>query len=252
MVTVTINNKDYKVYSEWPDMVNREAIEVYKLISKAPEKLMELYKCKTDEEIEAVELDNEDLVKKFPKFYGECLSVCSDIPEGVIKKTLSGDRVAIYKQYLEPLVLGLMFLPRDVKAIESFTLENVTYELPKSKDALGEEKVGAYMQALEFTEAADLEYFARELDGGKYEYAANIISVLCRPKGEEYDEDTSLARVKMFNELPMDIVFGVFFSLISSMSISIRDTALSSLPRGSELKKRLQRLVSATSGGVVV
>ena len=266
MVGVTINGNEYSIFNEWEDITINKSIEIYKLISVMPPKLRELYECATQDDLDKVELDDDDMIRRFPTFYGQVLEVCGDIPNDVIKHTSSSDRRITYKTYLESMVIGLMYLPQNLRPVTEFefnkielvddvwtkTDEIITYYLPKSKDVLGHEKIGAYMTALEFTESSDLEFFSKGLEGGKYEYSANIISVLARPLGEDYNEDISLGRAEFFKELKMDVCLGVFFSLITSLSTSMSDMVISSLPQESELRKPLIQLISSVTDGMVV
>ena len=92
----------------------------------------------------------------------------------------------------------------------------------------------AFNTVFEFSEAADLELFSKDLAGGKHERAANIISILCRPKDksgkiEKYDEDVSLKRAESFKSLNMDIVWEVFFCLAEQSSMRIQYSTLKRL-----------------------
>lgn len=229
MILVGIEGQQYGIKSELKDLTILDAIEVHKSVKNAPSNLQALYNATTQEALDAVEITDEDLYKHFPKWFGEAIELCSDIPKEVIGRIRSKDRIDIFKGYIEPIVADIIHLPEGINPITEFdwyevvdgraTDKKITYKLPKSKDVLGEERIGAYMSALEFSESSDLEYFSKGLEGGRYEFAANIIAILCRPEGEVYDEDTSLARAEVFKGLPLDIVHGVFFSLIDSIRI---------------------------------
>lgn len=246
MIEVRIDNKEYSIKDSFSDYSLSDAISVHKVIADAPENLIALYNAPSQEEIDKIELTDEDVYKLFPRFYGQVIEACSDIGEGVIEGILAEERRIIYKGYLEKIVAGLIHLPEAIDEIESFEFGGETYYLPQSKDVLGDERIGAYMSAIEFTESSDLEYYSKGLEGGKYEYAANIIAVLCRPKGEKYSEDVSLERAKVFVDLPLDVVHSVFFSLISSMqrySLTML-TSLQAEVLGQRSPERAQTLIS--------
>jgi len=252
MTNVTINGESYAIKSDWCDFTIADAKKLYRVInSLMPEKLSEFYNAKTQKEREAVKGSTDDYVKNFPEFYGKMICELSDIPEDIMEMCLAGERLHIYKQLVEHIVEGLLLIPRDVPPIEGFVRNEVVYSLPLSEEEPGNLKIGAYMTAIEFTEAADLQRFSSELDGGMYERASEVIAILCRPEGEKYDEDVSRERAKEFEDLTMDICYGVFFSLITSMNTYIQDTVISSLPLGSSLREQVERLISISSGGVV-
>ena len=223
---IRINDTEYSLKNEFKDFTLREGKELHTIIFNAPESLKQLYNATTEKELEAIKLTDEDTIKLFPNFYGEVLAYCANIPDEVMDSIMSTERIEIYKGYLEELVMGMIQLPKEIESITEFEWKGETYHLPQADTVLGTERLGAGMAALEYTEETDVRLFVAGLEGGRYENAANVISILARPKGEKYDEKKSLARVEMFMELPLDIVHSVFFSLIDSM----RKYSLAMLP----------------------
>lgn len=284
MLHLTIAGADYLSREKWSEIKLREAAELAVLLHKEmPAKLRELYalyakrKSETDEEtnkeIEALQASftDEELIKTFPAFYGSVMAKLTDIPEDVISKVTSGHRAAFFNKYCFPFVFGLLHHPTnyEYKRIPWFEFGKQRYYLPEYKQYPGEERPMVDRTAIEFTEAADLELFSKELEGGKFERAANIIAILCRPKvidpalknlepekhmkkliamkgkGKEqylmlepYDEQTCLKRAEEFAELTMDIVWEVFFCCMELSILSIQNTAISFLRQEAQ---RLQR-----------
>ena len=91
---------------------------------------------------------------------------------------------------------------------------------PSSKTVLGVSIPFYNESALAFAESADMELFAEDMAGGRYKWATNIISILCRPEGEKYNEQRSLERAEKMGELTMDIFWDVFFCSIKCFNIS--------------------------------
>lgn len=280
MLHLTIAGSDYVCRESWQEIKLCEAVELTMLINKEiPAKLRDLYalyakrKSETDEEtskeIESLQASftDEELIKTFPAFYGSVMAKLTNIPEDVISKITSGHRAAFFNQYCFPFVFGLLHQPTNYehKRIPWFEFGKQRYYLPEYKQYPGEERPMADRTAIEFTEAADLELFSKELEGGKFERAANIISILCRPKVpvlsnktfndligegmevqaaikklkslkkedylqlEPYDEQTCLKRAEEFAELTMDIVWEVFFCCMELSILSIQNIAISFL-----------------------
>lgn len=277
MTELTIAGTDYSCFDQWGEMPLSKATELATLCNKEmPFPLKNLYtvyaksKGAEDEETKkdiaefAKDVTDEDTIKNFPVFYGKIIKCLSDIPNEIINKIDAGNRVAFYQQYCFKFVFGVLHFPFDfvAKGITEFTHHDITYYCPKSKTVLGEVKPFADRTAIEFAEAADLELFSNKLDGGKFECAANIIAVLCRPmveismskakekyngqtikqirkhtkedylKLEPYNEDTCLKRAETFHDLPMNIVWEVFFCLVQQSILLNQNIAISSLEAG--------------------
>ena len=209
MINISINDKQYKIPESWDEIDLAKGIELTKVCYNCPDKLKEIYK---GTEIEPTDTDYK---KTFPLFYGEVLACLTGLSSEDIGKILWQERTAVYSRYLAPFAVGVMFQPVDYEAknIESFKHDGETYYLPKSREVLGSERMMAFESALTFTEAADLEIYFSKMQKGKIEGMANIISILCRPEGEEYNEEKSLARAEGFMTLPMTVVWEVFFFL---------------------------------------
>jgi len=243
----------FHLVDSWDDFTLEKGIELSKICHNIPIKLKEIYDLltvkqttKTKELLEHKykKLTNKERIKTFPQFYGKVLACLSDIPQPTVNKCLWEFRHAVYTQYLENYVIGVMYAPCDIelKNIESFTHEGVEYFLPASRTKLGETIPMAEAETLEFTEAADLQLYSEDTEAGQLTYAANIVSILARPKGEEYDEETSLERAEQFLQLPMKTVLEVFFSSIEHFNIYYQSTLQSGireeLQRQGHLKNR--------------
>jgi hypothetical protein len=218
VVNVDINQKKYKVIESWSEMTIDQAVEIYKACDAIPDKLNDIYKALTDKEALATataEADDADCVKHFPKFYGKIITLVSDIPEDIVDRISWSERTAFFNQYVEKFVIGLLYHPYDFKAkgIKSFAHEEQVYFLPETKTVINDQRTFADATAIEFAESADLELHSRSMAGGKFEVAANIISILCRPEGEVYNEDVSLKRAESFRSLSMSVFYEVFFCL---------------------------------------
>ena len=283
MLHITIDGTDYTAFDSWKSMPLSKAVELSLLCTKEmPVGLSELYsvisKSKGDDAKKEIseqsnKTSDEDYIKNFPAFYGKVMKCLTDIPQDVIDKTSPGSRIEFYNVHLFKFVFGILHYPTDIEntGIESFVHNKITYHLPKSKTVLGEVRPMADRTAIEFAEAADLELFSKQLEGGRFERAANIISILCRPMIfrkdlqmyemagmksepkttkefkamvnkinkesviekqiviEPYNEDTCLKRADEFKDLPMDIVWQVFFCLMQQSVLLNQNISISFL-----------------------
>lgn len=185
------------------------------LADKQPEVLEELLASITDE----------DNSLNLPIFYGHLIKALSDIEQDILDRISPSQRTGIYEQFLVKLISELLYFPAyELKNIKSFTLDNVEYFLPITDEGIDRSIPMEDRTAIEFTETADLEVAAKGVAAGKYEYASTIISILCRPKVkgklEKYDQKTCVKRADIFLQLPMPIVFEVFFCFIKRLVTS--------------------------------
>jgi hypothetical protein len=104
---------------------------------------------------------------------------------------------------------ALEYLFGNLEANENFTgfeVKGVEYLMPSK-----------HMQEstlIEFAESAQFQEDLKELKAGNYIAILDIMSVLCRPKGEQYDEKNNAKRKKIFSSLSMDVAINVGFFLI--------------------------------------
>lgn len=213
MITITID-KQYKIPENWDEITLSKAIEIFTI--PLPEKLKEYYDLKLAQK-EIVGISQKDLIKTFPTYYGKVLE-CFGVPKNVVNKISPIDRSAFYNTYLMEFVLGLHYSPNyEIRKVGYIDYGERLY-MPDFKNVLGQEIPMGYATALEFAEMADLQIYAQDLAEGKYKVAANIASIMCRPKGEPYDEGVCLKRAGKMVDMKMSDVWEVFFCLIELLN----------------------------------
>lgn len=242
MIRVRVNRAEYLIPSHWHDLTIGQAARLSSL--EMPSGLAEVYReifnrgdQSEDEHRRKVlrleaEMEPEMRYKAIPKYYRDVVGVLSDIPGEILDKTDINSITHVYMTYFRRFVEGVNFTPDDFtpELIKSFDFEGETYYLPKSKKVFGEDVPMSDAMALEFTESADLMvHLARMSRERDFSRCANLVSILCRPDGEQYNEDTSLQRAERFKRLTMDVVWNVFFSLIVSSAILGQFTRISFL-----------------------
>lgn len=258
MLVLVIDSKEYKAFDNWNQMPLSIAVKLHSLLTESmPAALKAFYELKAvggedyKEAAEAWQLTvtDEDVIKLFPVFYGKAMAILTTVPEDIIDHIGRETRFLFYKKYCESFVFGILhYTEYKIENIKSFNHNGIELFLPETKEVMGKTKPFFDRSAIEFTESADLELFSKQMTGGKYEVAANIISILCRPKiktpenGSEYlepyNEETCLLRAKEFSELPMNIVFEVFFCLAQHLYLSQQITAICSLKEVVRLQRK--------------
>lgn len=153
----------------------------------------------------------------FPEFQGGCIKILSDISEESLNKMNALERLTIYRSFIEVPMMGLLNNPDfEPKGIESFVHNGVTYYLPKDADGYGVNvPMGADTTTIEFAESATLMMNSSNMKYNKMDNIALVIAILARPqkngKREAYDQAKAIQRANEFINLPMEIVWEVFF-----------------------------------------
>lgn len=286
MLVVEISGSEYCIDTTWEDLTLRKAIKVATLAKKMPEKLAEAYTKLVETEkvkeaadaVRAVDetLTNRERTKTLPRFYGDVLGACSNIPKKVLRTIPHEWRTGIYQQYQEPFVFGCHHYPKDFQALDiphfffdmgrvfdedgkeikkQYKRQLVKFFLPENVKGLAHSIPMGNEQAVVWTESADLEHFSKELEAGNLTHAANICSIIARPmdttgKIEEYDEKKSLERAAHFLDLPMSIVWEVFFCFIARSIMLEKRAHISLRVETSKVKGLRQRVASIGMGGM--
>ena len=233
MIILKINEVMYSIASDWTDVTVSQAASLLNL--KMPDSLKELYDIQMkpgdltpeqhDFKISQAEdaMSLVDQYKNIPRYFSRVIETLSNIPAGVLRRVDVNSIKALYHTYVRKFVEGVHYFPADYqyKDIGSFEFDGVKYLLPVDKKIFGQAVPMVDVTALEFSESADLMiYMARLSKDRDFSRVANMVSILCRPEGEQYDEGIALQRAEQFQNLTMDVCWNVFFSLITPLIIA--------------------------------
>jgi hypothetical protein len=232
MVLIKINGKDYRVADSWADITISQAAALLTL--SMPESLKSVYSAalnpggllgdmhtaRIQEAEQAISV--EDQYKNIPLYFSRVTETLSDIPVDVLRTVNVNSIKTLYHTYLKTFVEGMHFSPEatQFENIGKFTYNGTEYHLPTNKEIFGQKVPLVNISALEFAESSSLMISLVKMGEDKdFTQAANLISILCRPEGEPYNEDVCLQRAEQFKGLTMDICWSVFFSLITPLVI---------------------------------
>lgn len=238
MLYVEVHKQKGQLITEWSEMSLSQGISLYKVADKLPPKVKKMYGLLISEQTPEVQkeilelresITHKEARKKLPQIYGEIIKIMTTLPEVVVDRLTADERSQLYNKCLVRFVIGVLYLPYDYKVrfCEYIEHKGEKWYFPEAREVLGTRKEFDKMTAIEFSDLSDLELAAKELEGGVFERMANIISILCRPKGEKYDEQTCLERAEeVFLDLPMNEVWEVFFYTVERLALSKTYTQL--------------------------
>lgn len=216
-----------KLPTEWQEIDLMQAEKLFRLSKELPIYVREEYALWYEELTTDVinrrnklleQITRKDEVKTLPTLFGEFIKVLTDISDKDLNTLNRMDRTLIYDQYIKTKIMGLLFYPDYTpKNISKFKHDKTTYYLPTVSEGFGVRVPGSDLVADDFCQVSDLEAQAADLEGGRWEVAPLIIGILCREKVDgvklPYNGQEAIARSAKLKNLPMDIVFEVFFCL---------------------------------------
>jgi len=103
---------------------------------------------------------------------------------------------------------------------DSFEWKNKRYYFPQHE--MKETKFG------DFIEAEQVMVNAKEIEGGRFGLIAKQMAILCKEKNEETTEALIEKKARLFEKLPMDIVWRFVFFLITQTKLFAKNSATSS------------------------
>lgn len=252
MKIVRIKDTQYRVACDWSDLTIRQAATLCSI--PMPESLRAVYDIAlkpTDNEDEKskkileaeMDITPEDQFKNIPLYFSAVIAAISDIPVEVLEKTDINSIRTIYHNYGKLFVEGIHYFPAEYlpKQIKCFDFEGECYLLPVSKKVFGMEVPMVDMTAMEFTESSDLMVHMSKMSKDRdFSRISNMVAIICKKPGEEYNEEVSLERAERFMDLKMDVCWDVFFSLITPLIILNQYVQLSFLLGIAENKAKVQ------------
>lgn len=220
---------------DWSGITISEAGNVVEICNKSlPKNVRRLYELQMQEQTDMVKseadkltesITDEQRLEVLPSFYGEIIKALSDISDDSLSLMNRLERTVVYDRYCLDIVLGLLGVPNfKPTGIKDFRFKGTKYYIPKDYEAFGTVVPANDMQAKEFNESADLEVNASKMSKGRWQNAALICGIICRPnvngKREEYNKKDCIERAKIFHDLPLNVALEVFFCCIGSLDLS--------------------------------
>jgi hypothetical protein len=128
---------------------------------------------------------------------------------------IKGDKISYQVKIDMFTKLAFLFSPIEYTKLMGFQHDGIVYHLPESKiDYYGNEAPLASATFSEVVECFELEKNNLFIPSLPY-----ILAILCKPFGEQYDDQNVNERSESFKTLPMNIVWSIAFFLNSSKNI---------------------------------
>ncbi len=225
MIKVSVEGNDYALKSEWDDIT----LEEYRGLCahKIPASLKKRYERIVSGQYDKLEVESyRDLVKVHPKYYGEIIAMVSDIPKEVIDRMHWEIRTKLFNEYLlhfaETQVAPLpLVITEDGKVnfyegynAASFILNGEHFYFPESLEYGGIRTPLSKEKIVSFAEASDIEVAIHEFGEKGIDGMAQMCAVYLRKEREEHSDELVIKRTEQFKDLPMSVVWEVFFCIM--------------------------------------
>lgn len=211
MIKITINKKTHRLATEWTDITVKQGIAINALTLP-----VDNYKD-----------DAEWVSKDTINYMIDVFCICSDIQRKDIQGVSAGDIKAYFLYYLLKFVIDLhsiepiSYVPNNIR---SFKFGDKEYFMPESLKVESTVLPMYNTSAVDFVESSNIMSNIAKLEADGLKHMPYIVAIYCRPAGEEYNEQVTLERAKEFMNLPMSVVWEVFFCIQTYTQLYVLNT----------------------------
>ena len=234
MITITINKKKFKGAYKWEDISLSKFCELAAIPMPDGYEAYILADGKFDVEnldqyLDAVsKITDKQLNEDFPAYYRKVISCLSNIPEDQLTITQVND---LYEYYFKPFVVSLLYHTPVIHFMGQITryepeqkkyfwMRLQKFYLPQSIHIMDQDIPLANEPVITYSEASDL-FKGMKISRDDVNRLALFMAIYCRKKGAEYDERKAIERQDLFMEVPMSIVWMVFFYTVRRLTDSL-------------------------------
>tara|TARA_R110000824_G_scaffold314624_2_gene501456 strand:+ start:2447 stop:3154 length:708 start_codon:yes stop_codon:yes gene_type:complete len=203
MINLKVGDIDCQLPSEWNEIKLKDYSKIYSII-KSDSFVEPDEDASIRSEAENKVLDTQRGLHNI-KLNRKLFSKLTGIEESIINKVDA-------KEMSNTLTLMTNFLNGNVEEMaidegskRSFEYNKKTYFYP-----VAEMRTSTFG---DFIEAAQLDMLAEKDEAGKFGVIAEQMAILCRERGEDYDEQKVIKKTKLFENLTMNEVWGFVFFL---------------------------------------
>jgi hypothetical protein len=238
MIRITINKKRYKGVYRWDDITLQQFCELAAIpIPESYEAFILVegkgfdssIKESLNTYIESIaKITETDLTEVFPVYYKEVIKCLTNIPHPIIEKMLPDQVTDLYDYYFKPFVLSLIYhIPviHFMGQIKQYTPDECNsfrvglrkFYLPEIVKVNDQDIALKNEPVISYIEASDV-FRGLKITRDDVKRLAFFMALYCRRKGEQYDEKLVLKRQELFMQVPMSVVWQVFFYTLRRMT----------------------------------
>jgi len=210
MINLTVGDQQCKIPQSWNEINLKDYTKIYSII-KANEFVEPDTTDVSPDHLNAIQTERAlHNVRTNREVFSEFTGIDKQTINQVDGNEMS-DTLMIMSNFLNSEVTTKSLEPNQKM---SFTLKGKEYFFPISE--MQTSTFGDYI------EASQLDMLAEKHKAGRFGVIAEQMAVLCRERGEVYDEEIVAKKTKMFSALTMDIVWDFIFFLTIQANTSNR------------------------------
>ncbi len=203
----SIPGKKFTTPKDWSEITIGKYAEYQSMVKAMQKDFVKIFDLKDETEIS--EVTDIEIFTVYPEYYIKIICFWSGLTKGECLKIDKGDIFSVYQYLNKALAANL-----SERKIDRFEFKGQIYLFPSSvKDINGNEAkmanetFGAMIYAFQQDKILD------DISKSKFDALGSQMAILCRPEGEEYDPDKTRERGRLFQDLPMEIVWQFSFFL---------------------------------------
>jgi len=174
-----------------------------------------------DKYVDAVMGITPEQIEGFTRYYRKVIGCLTNIPVGVINKLNDENINELYEYYFRPFVVSILYnapvihfmgqiKDYEPPPIRSFKVKGRRYYLPAMVNIMGQDIPLAEEPIITYSEASDI-FRGMKISRNDVRRLALFMAIYCRRLFERYDERKALGRQDVMMQVPMSVVWSVFF-----------------------------------------
>lgn len=197
MLRVKIAGKRFRIPTHWEDITLTQCAWLYHKANEQSPALLDYYRSFASDTAPEPYANIDELTR----FTSEVVGYLADVPEGLMLQTRREDIMTLAMAVLPRFIIGVLgIVDYPVRGITSFRYKGRRYYLPKSgTDISGELTPLSGVTAIEFCQLSDI------VCAENIALAPLAVAIVCRRKGERYNEELAQKRAALFASLPASV-----------------------------------------------
>ena len=244
--TIPGDKTKYRYPTGAEDVTFGQFVGYLDLAEKAPQIIKELEQAVTDGDEEriqevAAQMTPKVMAKDVYPYFAKVVSYFTNLPFAVLIGEVGPGMNVGQLESLYHIILKALAPPADYEYSKTFKWNGETWIIP---DRLMENS-----SVIEFAEAAQFQAAMSEVKEGHFRALIDVCAVLLRKRGEQYTDNIYKRNKRLFDTLPMDIVWQVAFFLTRRSAALGRDFQIYTASRTlGRLRQELKTLRRSTVG----
>jgi hypothetical protein len=229
-----INNKTQHLRTTWSDVLLSDVVSIAKL---EPEKVT------VNDALENVSLH---LNADTREYIVNVVSILSNVDLSIIGQLNEVYLVVLFDEvkHIIASIYDIQQCSYEPLGMASYKHKGVTYHIPKTLSVDGDVLLAYNEPAKNITEAANLMQAFSTLKEHGFSNMHFVCALWLKPEPEHYDDENVITRAEQMKDLPMAVVWEVFFCIYTCFFSLVNDSLYSTVKRNLTIRERLEIIMT--------